>query len=537
MGNCTSQNQTIENDNRKRNSTTSISSINNELMNKGEVFYLVHRELEKIKANIVGGKERVEIYFSIKNAENIDPYLLSFELAISGAININAYNQLGNTGKINTETLIYPTTFIVDYLFECHQHLNITIIYDNKKIGMLKTTLGRIFGAKSHTAEFPFQIIGNEVVLVASVHAVPPQVESKSITFNINGKFNINRVGKFAVIISNSNFQGKLQKIYKTKQVTGKELDVVTTPLILNDICKGDENQTIIFEFYEEGIGLIETVKASLMELRKGILTMNSGICTITFDIQKMMQFVDYIEAGLQISVLCGIDYTGSNGIPNDKTSLHYLYGTEPNHYEQAMRACCSIVAYYDYDQMFPVFGFGATIPGQSVVQHCFNTNLTEDPNCLGVDGILDSYKHALKHVNLSGPTHFSPLIKGMTNSILAANNNASSVYYILMILTDGCIHDMEQTKNSIYEASFLPLSIIIIGVGEADFSLMEELDGDRVALTNSSGKPVNRDIVQFVKYNEFKIDINRLAAEVLAEVPKQVQQYYAINKNFKPII
>jgi len=45
--------------------------------------------------------------------------------------------------------------------------------------------------------------------------------------------------------------------------------------------------------------------------------------------------------------------------------------------------------------------------------------------------------------------------------------------------LTDGAIHDMEETKNSLIEAAYLPMSIIIIGVGTADFSLMDELDGD----------------------------------------------------------
>lgn len=39
-------------------------------------------------------------------------------------------------------------------------------------------------------------------------------------------------------------------------------------------------------------------------------------------------------------------------------------------------------------------------------------------------------------------------------------------MYHILLILTDGEIHDMEETKNIIIKASSLPLSIIIVGVG-----------------------------------------------------------------------
>ena len=51
--------------------------------------------------------------------------------------------------------------------------------------------------------------------------------------------------------------------------------------------------------------------------------------------------------------------------------------------------------------------------------------------------------------------------------------------YFVLLIITDGIITDMEDTKRSIVAAAGLPMSIIIVGVGNEDFSAMEELDGD----------------------------------------------------------
>jgi hypothetical protein len=38
---------------------------------------------------------------------------------------------------------------------------------------------------------------------------------------------------------------------------------------------------------------------------------------------------------------------------------------------------------------------------------------------------------------------------------------------------------DMSQTKSAIVDLSRLPCSIIIVGVGNADFSSMNALDGD----------------------------------------------------------
>jgi copine 5/8/9 len=72
-----------------------------------------------------------------------------------------------------------------------------------------------------------------------------------------------------------------------------------------------------------------------------------------------------------------------------------------------------------------------------------------------------------------------------------------------MLILTDGAIHDMAETKKLIVQNSNLPLSIVIVGIGNADFENMNELDGDS-GLYNSYGQKCPRDIVQFVPFNKF---------------------------------
>ena len=74
------------------------------------------------------------------------------------------------------------------------------------------------------------------------------------------------------------------------------------------------------------------------------------------------------------------------------------------------------------------------------------------------------------------------------------------------MILTDGIINDMKQTIDCIVEGSKLPLSIVIIGIGDADFTNMDILDGDKKPLINSSGEIRKRDIVQFVELIILKV-------------------------------
>ena len=43
-------------------------------------------------------------------------------------------------------------------------------------------------------------------------------------------------------------------------------------------------------------------------------------------------------------------------------------------------------------------------------------------------------------------------------------------MYSILLIVTDGEIHDMQLTKDLLVKASQQPLSVIIIGVGNEEF-------------------------------------------------------------------
>lgn len=74
-------------------------------------------------------------------------------------------------------------------------------------------------------------------------------------------------------------------------------------------------------------------------------------------------------------------------------------------------------------------------------------------------------------------------------------------------------------------------MSIIIVGVGSADFAAMEELDGDTVPL-QAQGVRATRDITQFVSFKDFQSYDNpvlakvNLAREVLAEIPGQLIGY-----------
>ncbi|XP_073678634.1 copine-4 isoform X1 [Garra rufa] len=264
----------------------------------------------------------------------------------------------------------------------------------------------------------------------------------------------------------------------------------------------------------------------------------NSGMVILTLcKIIKMHSFLDYIMGGCQIQFTVAIDFTASNGDPRNSCSLHYIHPYQPNEYLKALIAVGEICQDYDSDKMFPAFGFGAQIPPDFKVSHDFAVNFDEDnPECAGIQGVVEAYQNCLPKIQLYGPTNIAPIIQKVANSASEEMHTKEAMeYFILLILTDGVITDMADTREAIVHASHLPMSVIIVGIGSADFSDMQMLDGDDGILRSPKGEPVLRDIVQFVPFRNFKhASPAALAKSVLAEVPNQVVDYYN-GKGIKP--
>ena len=76
-------------------------------------------------------------------------------------------------------------------------------------------------------------------------------------------------------------------------------------------------------------------------------------------------------------------------------------------------------------------------------------------------------FRSTLPQLRLYGPTNFAPIIRQAASQMVHSRGES---YQVLLIITDGAITDMAETKHEIVQASSLPMSIIIIGVGQADF-------------------------------------------------------------------
>ena len=472
--------------------------------------------------------EKVKLEFSLQNL--IQNYSYSIKAKLINE-DISSYDSEQKRPHTN-DCINFENFFVCDYYFERQQNIEI-IIYKNDKPITINTTLGSIVGARFSTFIKKFE--GNEEIIIKA------EKMGKSDLF-VDIKFAMKENGQ-----DNSNYF-KNNKIFYI--ITCKDRKLYTSEAINNEgkfnnveipACLLYPYYTVnFFNCYNQLISTfnkkVEEINLDEDKLQLKIPIFNNNYLFL-YDYSELKEhftFLDFISAGIRIGLSIGIDFTGSNGHPLDDGTLHSIKGGKPNDYERAIKACGDIVAHYDYDQLFPVYGFGAIVNNSPIKEAsmCFNLNFENNADIHTIDNIIKIYHECIEKDKLTfaGPTEFAPII----NKVISTIKKNKLEYHILMILTDGVIDDLQDTIDALVEGSFEPLSVIIIGIGDADFKKMEVLDGDEVPLISSKGKKRLRDLVQFVPFSKFQNDAVKLSHEVLEEIPRQIVDYYTYN-NLNP--
>uniref|UniRef100_A0A4W6G439 Copine-3 n=1 Tax=Lates calcarifer TaxID=8187 RepID=A0A4W6G439_LATCA len=485
------------------------------------------------------------------------------------------WSEIGRTEKIkNSLNPSFSKTFVIDYYFEMVQKLKFEVydidsencsLHNADFLGEMECTLGQIVSSRKLTRPL--------------VMKDKKPAGKGTITIFAEERTD-NRVVEFEVAarkLDKKDFFGKSDpflELYKQTE-TGWQLahrtEVVKNNLnptwkrfrvSLQSLCEGDVEKSIKVDCYDynssgshDFIGSFQTTLSQIQQATQSYAAefecinskkkqkkkgyKNSGVIIIKkCKIVKEYTFLDYIMGGCQINFTIAIDFTGSNGDPRYPISLHYINPQGYNEYLAAIWAVGNVIQDYDSDKMFPAFGFGAQIPPTGQVSHEFPINFNpSNPFCAGIEGVVAAYQQCLPQVKLYGPTNFSPIINHVARfGRQALQQQTASQYFVLLIITDGVITDMDETRQAIVNASRLPMSIIIVGVGGADFSAMEFLDGDDGILRSATGEAAMRDIVQFVPFRQFQnAPKEALAKSVLAEVPGQLVEFFNTMKLSPP--
>ncbi|KAF6251956.1 Copine-domain-containing protein [Scenedesmus sp. NREL 46B-D3] len=228
-------------------------------------------------------------------------------------------------------------------------------------------------------------------------------------------------------------------------------------------------------------------------------------------------------------NLIVAVDCTKSNEWTGKESffgrCLHHL-GPNPNPYEEAMIIIGRTLASFDDDHLIPAYGFGDASCQDGRV---FSFNPLDAP-CQGLEAVVWRYRQLLPSVRLAGPTSFAPAIRQACKLV----NDSGGRFHILLIIADGQVtrsSDLEPGQHSpqeaatiaaLVEASGLPLSVVMVGVGDGPWEVMQHFDD---ALPQRAF-----DNFQFVNFTEIMArcgaDAGRRQAQfalrALMEVPEQ---------------
>eukprot|EP01024_Parvocaulis_polyphysoides_P005104 TRINITY_DN1127_c1_g2_i2.p1 TRINITY_DN1127_c1_g2~~TRINITY_DN1127_c1_g2_i2.p1 ORF type:complete len:278 (-),score=41.21 TRINITY_DN1127_c1_g2_i2:636-1469(-) len=244
---------------------------------------------------------------------------------------------------------------------------------------------------------------------------------------------------------------------------------------------------------------------------------------------------------------MIGIDYTASNGEISNPNSLHFYETNEANNqvisvsqYEEIIRGIGGVLEPYLGGKEIMVWGFG----GQPFTPNNVDgdeENEGENENdtykfeevqqdfevgsgCQDIDDVVNAYRQSLSQVSLSGPGLLTPIIKNATEA--AKKKEDHEVYHILLIITDGQVNHDAKFLESLIQASQQPLSIIIFGIGDDDFEGMYILESDSQRHLQVNGIRADRDILQFIKFQDYVKDKASLYEKVLGQIPRQFMEF-----------
>ena len=315
---------------------------------------------------------------------------------------------------------------------------------------------------------------------------------------------------------------GEWNLVYKS-EVIEQDLNPTWNPFTLDvsTLCKGDYNKDIKFQVDDwDSIGSHDYIGSCIITLHQ---LMNNNENKLTFkltntekrrhnkesgslivnrcDVEVSPTFIEHLQMGTKINLWMAFDFTDTNGDPAEKQSLHYLNpNAMENHYTFTTKSIAEGAGAYGTSKNIFALGFGARVPPTGALSHNFPLNVSAggDSFCLGFDGILEAYQQTLQTVTFSDPCNLAPIINHAAKHVQTFMIDCTQ-YFVLIILTHGGVNDLEATKAAIVAASDWPLSVIIVGICDGDFSALEEFKAE-VGPLNVNGKVASRVNCHFVE-------------------------------------
>jgi len=165
------------------------------------------------------------------------------------------------------------------------------------------------------------------------------------------------------------------------------------------------------------------------------------------------------------------------------------------------------------------VRGFGIDLEGSP--GNCFQIGSKLEAN--GIGDILNIYRSAIQQTfDMSLSKDWSVVISNAEDFARKNQNDAhvSGVlrnYTVLLILSNEPVDNINATIDALHEAASVPLSVVVVGIGDSDFSeITQVLEGD-----------LGNDVITFVNFHDDVQKLKELEEVALCNVAHQLEHYF----------
>lgn len=258
----------------------------------------------------------------------------------------------------------------------------------------------------------------------------------------------------------------------------------------------------------------------------------NSGTLRILHcHADRQFSLVDYVRGNCIIRMVCAVDFTISNGQPLTQDSLHTM-DEEKNEYSQALETVGKVLSSFEQDKKIPAYGFGAQASSTGPLPYMFALESeTGQVELEDMDAVVDAYWKRLEDVKLGGPTYLAPVIQQIAAYAEKEVSQCSQHYTIGLVIVDGIVNDVDNLIDKLVDVGNLPLSVVVAGVGPADFKLMDELfSKSKRQLKSKEGKTLERSNTDFLSLRRHVTNpgVNdSMAREVFANISQQIVTFF----------
>jgi hypothetical protein len=135
-------------------------------------------------------------------------------------------------------------------------------------------------------------------------------------------------------------------------------------------LCNNDEEQEVKVDFFRSETSgnhkLLGSAFTSLGDLKNGQTQLKYKQTVINvkqFELNRTVNFLEYVFGGCEINLNIAIDFTLSNGDPRQTADSLHSNDPRRNEYLKAIKAVGEILQYYDSDKEIPLYGFGGLVP------------------------------------------------------------------------------------------------------------------------------------------------------------------------------